>query len=965
MTNIAKCTEIKQLLSEQKLDVLSLNELNLGSDVDSRTLDVPSSYDFIRRDRPNSNRGGCGIMISKKLAYSSVNLKVDDIENIEANWIRLSSINLYICSFYRSNNYCNLDVFLDYMGSCMSKLNGKKVMWIGDINVDQNNINHSMYKKLDVTLKAYNLVQTVQGITRYNQQTDKITQTTLDVIFTNCHSDFIDSQVLDTRIGDHQAIKCQLNFKVQQPAKYKKFVIKDHSRANVDLFVEHLEVHNEYISDILNSNDVGYAACRLENHISDCYDQFFHNKIITVHEKYVHSPSKELLTAIKDKGKLYTVFKKLLNKVENKIPSCNRCKKCTLCFNCDQAWNVYKVQRNKVTTLSRANKRENVIADLKTKSARNDLKGIWKTIKHTSNMAPTGNPQCSEFLKLDPNELNRHFVNIGKDIQSNIPQHTGVTYKDFLTSRTTETMLSEFCTVSPEEVNEYIKQISCNKSTFDNTPVKIFKSILPIIVEPLTHIVNLSLVNGILPEICKKACVTPIHKNGDKLDTNNYRPISILSIMGKCIEYFVSKQLTKYMETNDIFCDNQYGFRKNHSTTFLMLDIFDEIYTSKTSGQKPAIIFLDIKKAFDTVDHDILIDKLRYYGITGVVLNWFKSFLANRYQCTKVGKNKSSFLLILCGVPQGSILGPILFSIYINDLASICKMSIPYLFADDGALLFKDIDRNTYMNMQIELLIVKKWLDLNKLSLNIEKTQYLVFDNVSENEFILVNDILIYECKQTKYLGLIVDNKLSFAGHIEYMKKKIVKRINAMYKSKSFLPLHYRKMFANALVLPVFDYLDIIYNKACKSRLLDLDILYKKVAKIALDLPQRESSIKVYKEMAWLPLHLRRQLHLSTYMCRVMIDIGPPKIRNKFTYITGNNRSANNSNLFINRSKCNKEFYYLGAKAWNSVPLHIRENTSDPKDFSNKYKNILLESLVNNQEYEVNNSFDFMYTTPS
>jgi len=710
--------------------------------------------------------------------------------------------------------------------------------------------------------------------------------------------------------------------------------------------------------DIMNSVDVEYSACRLENHISECYEQIFQYKTITVHEKYVQRPSKDLLAAIKEKGKLYSKFKKHLNKAEI---SCNRCKKCNRCSKCDQAWSDYKAQRNKVTALSRTNQRDNVITDLKAKSARNDLKGIWKTIKLTSKMAPTGNPQTSEFLELDHNKLNNHFVNIGKDIQSDIPQHVGMTYRDFLAHTSTQTTFSEFNLIGSEEVTEYFKNISGNKATFDNIPVKIFKSILPIIVEPLTHIVNQSLTTGIVPKICKKACVTPIHKSGDKLDSNNYRPISILSIMGKCIEYFVSKQLTHYMETNNLFCDRQYGFRKNHSTTYLMLDLFDEIYTCKTNSKKPAIIFLDIKKAFDTVSHDILIDKLKHYGIDGVVLRWFNSFLADRYQCTKVGKNKSSFLLILCGVPQGSILGPILFSIYINDLARTCKMSIPYLFADDGALLFKDINRKSYMNMQIELLIVKKWMDLNKLSLNIEKTQYMVFDGENESEFILVNDILIYECKQTKYLGLIVDNKLSFIDHIEYIKKKVVKRINAMYKSKSFLPIKYRKMFANALVLPVFDYLDIIYNKACKSRLLDLDILYKKVGKIALDLPQRESSIKVYKEMGWLPLHLRRQLHLSTYMCRVMIGISPPDLRNKFTYITGSNRSANNSNLFINRSKCNKEFYYLGAKAWNAIPIDIRENTSDPKEFSDKLKKKFIDSIISDQDYEVNNTFDFMY----
>ena len=144
-----------------------------------------------------------------------------------------------------------------------------------------------------------------------------------------------------------------------------------------------------------------------------------------------------------------------------------------------------------------------------------------------------------------------------------------------------------------------------------------------------------------------------------------------------------------------------------------MLDLTDKIYESKSNGQIPAIIFLDIKKAFDTVNHEILIEKLYHYGITGTVILWFINYLTGRYQCTKYGNSVSSLLLILCGVPQGSLLGPILFTIYINDLQNACKLSMPFLFADDGALFFNDICRRSYINMQIELLIISKWLDVN------------------------------------------------------------------------------------------------------------------------------------------------------------------------------------------------------------------------------------------------------------
>ena len=215
-------------------------------------------------------------------------------------------------------------------------------------------------------------------------------------------------------------------------------------------------------------------------------------------------------------------------------------------------------------------------------------------------------------------------------------------------------------------------------------------------VPSITHIVNVSLSTGIMPDSGKIAQATPILKGGDldPIDFDNYRGISILPIISKCIEYCVNIQTTEYFDINNLLSDSQFGFRKHYSTTFLAQDLFDNVFDSKSKGNTPAIIFLDIKKAFDTVDHDILIDKLKFYGIDGTVILWFKSYLEGRKQCTKLYGIKSSYPNIICGVPQGSVLGPLLFSIYINDIDNACKLSIPYLFADDGALLFENIYKN-------------------------------------------------------------------------------------------------------------------------------------------------------------------------------------------------------------------------------------------------------------------------------
>ena len=963
LLNAGKSTQLTQLIREHQLDILSLNELNLDESIHSSTLNIPSSFNIIRCDRPNSSRGGCGMVINKKLDYSE--LLVDSkLDNIEAVWIKLKSSKINVCSFYRSGNYCSVDNFIDYINYCMQKFRGKKVVWIGDINIDQNNISSSQYKKLDMTLKSYNLVQTIQGITRVARRGDQFTQSTIDVIFTNCYSEFIGSTVLADRIGDHQAIKCEIGCKVLMAPKFEKVEIRDHCQRNIEQFLQYLSYESDY-TELLECENVEAVTAGLTEHIENAYYNHFPRKTITRHEKFIDKPSTELLDAISKTKLSLKKFHESKN-IRDK-GGCNQCGKCNRCLKCEEAWNSYKIVRNHRTKVSRFCKRTNVVNDLKMKSAKNDLKGIWKTIKLASNMNPS--ISHSEGLEdRDPETFNSHFATVGSHIQAQVPQlDHRVSFSDFLPPRNSDLNFHEFKEVNSDDILTYVKSLPRDKAVFDDIPLYILKEAASCVIEPLTHIVNLSLKTGIVPSICKRARVAPIHKAGDKSDPNNYRPISILPFIGKIIEYFVSQQLTEYMEDNRLFSRHQFGFRKNHSTNYLMFDLIDEIYKSKSRCFKPGIIFLDIKKAFDTVNHDILLEKLKYYGIGGIVFIWFKNFLMERYQCTKLNGNLSSFLVVLSGVPQGSILGPILFSIYINDINYACNLSTPYLFADDGALFFEDSCRKSLINMKIELLTIIKWLSANKLSFNAEKTEFMIFDSAEldhEDEIVVeFNDtsMSIKECKQTKYLGLMLDCKLNFKLHIDHIKKKVMKRIGAMYRSKGLLPIKYRKMFANALMLPQFDYLDTIYCRAGKVKLAELDLLYKKVAKVALGVPQTESSLNVYRDMKWLPLHLRRQLHLSNYMYRIINDSCPTNFKNKFSYVSGGSRSGENCNLYISNSASHKEFYYLGAKCWNNLSPDAR-NLPDISSFSKSYKMKLLSSAIADPNYVTNNSFEHFYS---
>ena len=954
-TNLAKTQEIEDVIFREKLDIFGINETNLNPMIDNNTLNIPLNYDIERCDRPNnSSRGGCSVLISNRIKYRlfPINVVHTDLSKIEAVWIELTELNLLLCFFYRSKNFTPVDTFLDYMTECMVKLSGRKVIWVGDVNIDQRNISDLDYRKLDITMKIFGLIQVVSEVTRRSYRQNHYTESTIDVVMTNCYSDFTDCKVLNDRIGDHEALKFEMNFKVLKADKFKKVSIRDHSQKNIASLNYHL-AESDY-SPIMNCDNIDAATEAFNTYISQAYEKYCPVKILKCHSHYLFKPSDELLKNITVKKRLFRKFKK----VKKKAPNSDKCKR---------LWEEYKSFKNKnVTKISKRDRKQNIVNDLKAKSKKNDLKGIWKTIKFASNLPINSSKNIKDDLNEE--ELNKFFTSVGPKMQADLPPSTNDEFLKFMPNNNTVEGTDTFNEVSEESIMEYIDSLAIDKSIHDIIPMKIYKLILPSIIEPITNIVNKSLSRGTMPTPCKKAIITPIYKGeGDQLDPGNYRPISILPLIGKCIEYFVNQHLTEYINKNKILNDRQFGFRKDNSTTYLMLDLFDNIYSAKEKGKRPAIIFLDIKKAFDTVNHDILLKKLRHYGISGTVYKWFQSYLSNRYQSTRLGKRISIELLILWGVPQGSILGPILFSIFINDIVSVCKKSIPFLFADDGALFLDNVDRNTYINMKTELRSILNWLRINKLCLNADKTKFMIFDTESRIDKFDVSfencaNLTIKEEKvrTKKYLGLILDHHLKFFHHIDYIKTKIAKRIGAMYKSKNLLPLKFRKMFANSLMLPYFDYLDTIWSRTTKTKLNELDIMYKKIAKIALDYDMLESSNKVYQDMNWLPLHLRRQVHMTTYMYKVINGLSPPQLRDKFVYISGGSRDGENCNLYTKKSRSHKHFFYLGAKCWNILPQSLRHADSSKK-FGMKLRNQLLYSIKMDTAYKVDNAYDKFY----
>ena len=293
------------------------------------------------------------------------------------------------------------------------------------------------------------------------------------------------------------------------------------------------------------------------------------------------------------------------------------------------------------------------------------------------------------------------------------------------------------------------------------------------IAQPLSYICNLSLKEGIFPEELKIANVIPLFKKDNAMVFNNYRPVSLLCTLSKVFERMMYNRLMDFLNENKILFEYQFGFRKNHSTQLALTFLMDKLINSIENGDHVIGVYLDFSKAFDTVDHTILLNKLNHYGIRGAALNWFQSYLLNRKQFVTYNGSKSCTKELKCGVPQGSILGPLLFLIYINDLAGICKHIMPIFFADDSNLFVNGTDLKV-MESQLndDLCSVSTWLKVNKLSLNIDKTQFMMFSRKkykNHNVDLKIEGQSIDKVHHTKFLGIIIDDNLNWKNHVNYI----------------------------------------------------------------------------------------------------------------------------------------------------------------------------------------------------
>ena len=402
------------------------------------------------------------------------------------------------------------------------------------------------------------------------------------------------------------------------------------------------------------------------------------------------------------------------------------------------------------------------------------MKELWSGITSIIDIKKSSNINFISKLKdstgniaSDPaviaNIFNEFFVNVSHDITKNIPR----TVKSPMNVMGSRVGHSFFTAPSvPSEISDIISYLKFGKSLGPNSiPMKILKILSPLISPLLSQIINESFQTGIFPDKMKLAKVIPLFKKGYVLTASTYRPISLLPIFSKIIEKVMYERLYKFLEKYKILYSSQFGFRANYSINDALVSLTEAIKNSLDNRKFGCGSFLDFQKAFDSVNHEILLTKLEHYGIRGIILDWFKSYLSDRKQYVSVNESNSSCLNVNCGVPQGSVLGPLLFLIYINDLPLSSSKLAFYLFADDTSIYCESDDIHHLQRIvKTELKKVKTWLDVNRLSLNMDKTNFVILKSpqhyFTEVINIKIGKLSIKQTKYVKFLGVLLDENL-------------------------------------------------------------------------------------------------------------------------------------------------------------------------------------------------------------
>ena len=913
--NYDELNTLLSTLNDFKFSAIGITETWLHSN--SPPIFNLDDYILLRADRKTSRGGGVAIYLYNQLKYfGRPDLHIEGAEDIFIEIVNSKDKNIVIGVIYRPPSN-PIDIFLDKLDDSLNSISkdNKLIYLMGDFNIDLLSPTHQQISsRLCNIFTSFSLHPHINKPTRITQTSS----TLIDNIFSNVIDRKFINGILYSDISDHLPIftLTKLTNHVRE-ANNIHTLRRQENNQNIELLKTDLA--QEHWLDIYEENDVNEAYNKFLTKFI-----FYYNRNIPLIQnkpcKKIKHPwiTKGIMTSIKTRNRLY---KKALHEPSN------------------DNHNKYKTYRNKLTSLIRLSRKKYYSERIE--SNINNNNNLWQIVKDLiGTKTNASNTFINEGKEItDPEQIsnifNSYFVNVGPKLASQI-QNTNGDFNKYLSEPFHKSLFLR--PTNHQEVLNIVKSLKSSLSTgYDGISVNLLKKIIHFIINPLIHIFNLSMISGVCPDSLKIAKVIPIYKKDDSSLVTNYRPISLLPALSKILEKIFHSRLYDFVTNNNLLHPNQYGFRKSYSTDFAIIQLYDKIVNSLSNKEHCVGVFKDLSKAFDTIDHNILIRKLNNYGIRGIALSWFQNYLSDRKQYVSFQGSDSLKLDITCGVPQGSVLGPLLFILYINDIVRSAPKLTFILFADDTNILYshKNIDILT-TTLNSELAKVQAWFECNKLSLNIDKTNFMYFKNIHSppiNCNIKINNKPLTEKFSTKFLGVTIDANLTWHEHVNNITKSISKNIGILYKLRNLISSTSLYLLYNALILPFLNYCNISWGNCSKTEIQTLFLLQKKAIRICSHSHYLAHTTPIFKEIKTLKVNDIHTYQTAIFMFKYSANLLPPSFQNFFIHNANIHSypTRRSSDFHLNNPKtlkAHKSIRHHGPDIWNSLPETLKSRTS-------------------------------------
>lgn len=903
-------------------DIICLTETHVTPMIPENEIMI-KNYQNVRTDSNSNRTGGVITYVKNNIKFKMINSSNSVINGVWMNTIEVCKNKIMICNLYRSPS-SSISMFCNSFVKLIEDIQDRRKLIItGDFNIDIN-INSFYSKRIVNELKYLGFDQRVESFTRSNFRSSTI----IDLVFTNMN---VNTKVLDKpKITDHNIVQIDIdNTHIEHNAS-NTYLTRNFKNFDKNAF--HLSLKSKF-----NKLDIKYGC-------DDVCDIEKYNFIVNNITCNILDSLDEVAPIIQKNVKLNWRVKPWINDViRTKIIERDGAFKMAKLTGFSTDIDKYRKLRNLVVNEIRNCKKKYYEEFIDRNKSKPDK--LWSSLKELIG----DKKKCeSELLKeihfegevytdakVCADKINNFFINNVQKIVEDIEMKNENEWDEFNNNNVSWESFKE---ITIAQVDKIIKNLDCKKGSKIEINAFVIRMVWETEKDTLMFVINNSLKLGIMPDILKISTVIPIQKIKSSYKAEDLRPINTLPIIEQIIEQLVKDQLEEYVDKKNILNEEQSGFRRSHSCETAIQNCIIDWRSSLDRGLLTGLLFVDLTKAFETIDRSKLIATLELMGIKGTVKQWFVSYLLNRKQKVKFRNAISKKLNIDHGVPQGSKLGPLLFILYINSVINIFKESgiTCRLFADDMILYYSSrYYKNIENKLNNALKLLNSWLVQKQLKINIKKTVFMIIHdrrikNVRGQCNINLDGKKILEVQKTKYLGIIIDDNLSLNDHAIYTIQKVTAKVNVLARLGNTVTSYTKSMIYKSIVAPHFEYCSTLMINYSQNYLDVLQKLQNRSMRMILGVNKYTKINLMLETLGWMSVWERVKYNTMIMVYKMVNNISPKYLQNKLTKSgdTHNYNTRNRSKLCINFTRtytAEKSITYQGFKWFNDLPDQIKQ----------------------------------------